>query len=621
MREEDEGPREAEEALRESEERFRALVESSLFSIGVYQDGKVVYVNPAGVRLLRAGGEEEVLGRSIEEIVHPGDREAARDRIRRMLKGETGLYPVSYRYLCLDGSAVPVEVSAAPCSYGGEPAIQVIALDLTERRRTRAALKEVAEWHETVFEGSRDAIFISDEGSRLVSVNQAAEELTGYARDELLAMRIPDLHEDVDLEAYRVYHDRIMAGESALTEAPILRKDGTKVEVEFNNRRVMIGGQAYMHTVARDITPRMEAESALRESEERLALAVAAANQGLYDLNVQTGEAVINDEYAVMLGYRGAEALEETNEKWRRRLHPDDREHVYRAYEDYVAGRRDSYRVEFRQKRTDGNWIWILSVGKLVEWDAEGSPLRMLGTHTDLTELKAVEEELRNSETRLRALAAKLESVREEERASVARELHDQLGQAMTSLRMDLASIRERLAVQGSAFAPEIADLIVTTDETLDLVRDISARLRPPILDILGLEAALEWLAESQESRSDLDIRVEVPPDRLGLDKNLAISVFRVAQEAITNILRHAEADTAWVRLRKEGEAIVLEVEDDGRGVPEGTLESTLSLGLTGMRERALRLGGGLELVAPDDGGTLVRLRFVPGKKPGRGSP
>ncbi|MEW5723216.1 MAG: PAS domain S-box protein, partial [Thermodesulfobacteriota bacterium] len=146
--------------------------------------------------------------------------------------------------------------------------------------------------------------------------------------------------------------------------------------------------------VFRDQTEERKYLEALRESEERLRLALSAADQGLYDLNVQTGEAKVNPEYAIMLGYDPAE-FRETNDLWIERLHPDDREPVSTVYYDYIAGNIPEYRVEFRQRTRSGDWKWILSLGKVVEWDDQGRPRRMLGTHTDIDERKRGEEDLR----------------------------------------------------------------------------------------------------------------------------------------------------------------------------------------------------------------------------------
>jgi two-component system sensor histidine kinase/response regulator len=142
----------------------------------------------------------------------------------------------------------------------------------------------------------------------------------------------------------------------------------------------------------RRIAERERTETTLRESEDRLRLALTAAEQGLYDLNVQTGEAIVTPEYARMLGY-APEEFAEANVRWIARLHPDERELVAEAYRACVAGETPDYRVEFRQRTKQGDWGWILSIGKVVQYDTSGKPLRMLGTHTDITRRKEAEDE------------------------------------------------------------------------------------------------------------------------------------------------------------------------------------------------------------------------------------
>ena len=150
-----------------------------------------------------------------------------------------------------------------------------------------------------------------------------------------------------------------------------------------------------------DMTDRQRADEALRISEGLLRVAMQAGRHGLYDLDLRTGRAVVNDAYARMLGYDPATFVE-TNDAWRARLHPDDRDTVFGEFEAYVAGRRESFRVEFRQRTASGAWHWVLSVGEIVERDAEGAQVRMLGTHTDIQASKEVEEALRQSEDRFR---------------------------------------------------------------------------------------------------------------------------------------------------------------------------------------------------------------------------
>lgn len=150
-----------------------------------------------------------------------------------------------------------------------------------------------------------------------------------------------------------------------------------------------------------DMTDRQRTEEALRTSEGLLRVTLQAGRHGYYDLDLRTGRAVVNEEYARMLGYDPATFVE-TNDAWRDRLHPDDRDAVFGAFEAYVAGRRETYRVEFRQRTASGAWLWVRSVGEIVERDTAGEPVRMLGTHTDIQASKEVEEALRQSEDRFR---------------------------------------------------------------------------------------------------------------------------------------------------------------------------------------------------------------------------
>lgn len=165
-------------------------------------------------------------------------------------------------------------------------------------------------------------------------------------------------------------------------------------------RLMEAGGLARVGGIAVDMSSEVAVEDALRQSEERLRAALRAGGHGLYDLDLRTGNAEVNDDYARMIGHDPA-GFVETNAAWRDRLHPEDRERVYAEYEAYVAGQRDLYRVEFRQRMADRSWKWTLSLGEMVEWDEEGRPVRMVGTHTDIQALKNVEEALRESEARI----------------------------------------------------------------------------------------------------------------------------------------------------------------------------------------------------------------------------
>ncbi len=213
----------------------------------------------------------------------------------------------------------------------------------------------------------------------------------------------------------------------------------------------------------------------------------------------------------------------------------------------------------------------------------------------------------------LRALSARIDEAREAERTGIAREIHDQLGQSLTVMKMDLAWIvRRALAPEGLApndLVAKVKDLSALTDEIIEQVRRISAELRPGVLDDLGLAAALSWQAHELEKRTGIPCAVDVDVSDAKLSRALSTTVFRVLQEALTNVTRHADARQVEVRLAQDGRWLRLDVSDDGAGIRPEDIHAPRSLGLVGMRERARRLGGTVEVQRKPEGGTTVSLR------------
>ena len=228
------------------------------------------------------------------------------------------------------------------------------------------------------------------------------------------------------------------------------------------------------------------------------------------------------------------------------------------------------------------------------------------------THIAGIAIERKQMEEQLGALNAHLEHAREEERTGIARELHDELGQAMTGLKMDLAWLERRLSTLDSPVSPEVrgrmsgmSDLI---DETIRQVRRISAELRPGVLDHLGLLAALEWQAKEFEKRMGTACVISSNVDNIELARDASTGVFRIFQEALTNVARHAAATRVEVKLDRRGDRLSLIIVDNGKGIREGAAKSPTSLGLLGIRERARRLGGEVEVAAGQAGGTMVSL-------------
>lgn len=262
--------------------------------------------------------------------------------------------------------------------------------------------------------------------------------------------------------------------------------------------------------------------------------------------------------------------------------------------------------TETDERRLDGTPMRIEG-DYMVIYDGEGRIAGHFGIQRDVTDRHRAGEEIRASRQQLRALAARLQQVREEERAGIAREIHDELGQALTGLKLDIAWMTERLP-RDDELRSQCASIIQRIDGTMSAVRRIATELRPSVLDQLGLAAALEWQGQEFEARTGIQVTLDLCADDCRIPEHLNSAVFRIFQESLTNVARHSRATRVIVRLIKTVEWVNLEVSDNGIGIPEERLEGTTSLGIVGMRERALACGGEFSITGVPNHGTIVLL-------------
>ncbi|MEG4816945.1 PAS domain S-box protein [Microcoleus sp. K5-D4] len=395
-------------ALRQSEANYRNLLQTANSVIIRYDtQGRIHYINDYGVKLL--GYEEhELLGRTLFETIIPDIETSGRDVkpfIHDLLRNPK-LYPKGEsENLCRDGRRVWLAWSnqAIFNDQGEFVEILSVGMDTTQRRQAEEALQRSEVKFRTIFENSQVGIFrtrLSD--GLLLDANQRYANLLGFdSSEEMIGLEhatdyyVNPSDRQQFLEVLK--RDR----EVRSYEAQGRKRDGTVFWGLFS--AYLNADDDYIEGVIADISDRKQAEAALQNSEERLRLALTATNQGLYDLDLQTEERIVNPEYALMLGYDPA-TFHETISEWIARLHPDDRESVVATYRAYIAGEIPSYQAEYRQRTQNGQWKWTLSVGKIVAWDESGQPMRMLGTHVDINDRKQAEEALQASESKLRTL-------------------------------------------------------------------------------------------------------------------------------------------------------------------------------------------------------------------------
>ena len=344
-----------------------------------------------------------------------------------------------------------------------------------------------------------------------------------------------------------------------------------------------------------DVTERRMAKLALQESEERLKEGMLVARMVVWDWELATGNVRFSDNSFALFGQHWNQVAA----AWEA-IHADDRQRLHRARNDAIAT-RSSYQEVVRFKRPDnGETIWVQIRGK-IDFDEQGKPLAIRGVSIDVTERELAEQALHHSRSELRKLADHQERVREDERKRIARDIHDDLGQNLLALRIDV-SMMAQLPNTVAVIAERIDMALQQIDTTIRAVRSIINDLRPVVLD-LGLHAAVEWQAREFERRSGIFVELQIDHDEFALDDKQATALFRIVQESLTNITRHAQAQHVQIDMQRKDGGLCLTIADDGIGLAAGSAKKANTFGLVGIEERIHALGG----------------KFRMSSKPGRG--
>jgi PAS domain S-box-containing protein len=490
-------------------------------------------------------------------------------------------------------------------------------VEILKRQSVEKALRESEERYRSLYHNTPAMLHSIDTKGCLVSVSDYWVEVLGYARGEVIGRKLTDFF----TESSRRYAEESVipnffkSGFCKDIPYQFIKKNGDTIDILLSaiSEQDAEGKPIRSLAVCIDVTERKRAEEALKRAKDELRRyskdlerQVRKQTKEITSILKYTPAVVYikdRDGRYVLVNSRFEELfaikIKAVRGKTDYDIFPKEVADQFRSNDLRVLSERCSRQVEERITQNDGIHTY-LSV-KFPVYDEAGVTSGVCGISTDITAVKKAQEQLRR-------LSVSVMESQEKERTAIARELHDELGQLLTALQMDLVSIQNRLKYKDPKVDERIGTMSKLIDETIEEVRSMAIRLRPGVLDTLGLVDALEWYTTDFEKRTGTTCifsHCDVP----SIKDTLATAAYRIAQEALTNVTRHAAAKQVNVNLNAENGILSLSVVDDGRGFNIAVLSENEALGVAGMRERATLVGGGLEVRSQMDKGTEVHFR------------
>ena len=588
-------------------------------------EGRVLGATEGFSRVL--GCDSAPVGRDLGDLLVTLDqREAVETALAELRRGES----VDLEAWCWRGTESPAAVSlaAAPLDLLDEAAaFYCVVRDITDQRLAEEEHARALSLHQATLRSMADGLLVVDPAGGVLSFNQRFIDMwqipphaaaSGRDADLLTAV----LHQLEDPLGFLQRVAEVYSTPDGSSREEIRLLDG-RVFDRWSEPQRMGGRSVGRVWTFRDVTDSRHAAEALRESQSLLELFFAQSLDGFFFMmldqpvpwdDTTDKEAALDYIFAherftkvnaavlaqfsaredQLIGLTPAELfahdLANARVRWREFL---DAGHLHRE--------TDERSLDGRSMIIEGDYICL--------YDRQGRIIGHFGIQRDVTDRRQAENEVLRSRQELRDLTARLQMVREEERTFLAREVHDELGQALTGLKMDLAWLKPMVGDR-PALAQRVQSIIARLDGAMDTVRRIASNLRPSVLDDLGLVAAVEWQTQEFGRSTGIIAHLDVRATGPDLDEACTTTTFRILQETLTNVARHAQATRVDIGLRVCAEELVLEVRDNGRGISEAELASPRSLGLIGSRERALACGGELMIKGVRREGTTVLLKI-----------
>jgi two-component system sensor histidine kinase UhpB len=602
----------AEEALRDAERRTRLIV-NAIKDCAIFMlepDGRIASWNP-GAGALTGYAESEALGRGYAMLYDEGRQQACARALEAAAR--VGAFEEEGWHRRRDGTRFCGEdiISAIRDDAGSLQGYSVITRDVTQRIEMQRQTERSRDFYFALFSDLPSLVWRSDANGACDYVNNAWIEFTGRARETQLGDGwIEAIHPD-DRERWRdAYSHALKECSPFELEARLQRADGSFGTILCNARPYhdMQGRFSGFIWSCADLTARREMEGALKEGEARYEGIASNVPGMVFQLVRRTDES-----YAFAYVSPGCEPLTGASATQLREN--------FGAFSSLIpAGQRAHFDATLDASAANlANWQWSGPLRPAHEASEKWLSIRARPRQQDTGEIvwdglvfddtqnRLAQLEVERSREELRALSRHLQSVREEEKARIAREVHDELGATLTALKIDLGYVAERLPTNGATLREKCQSMSRLVDTAVVATRKIVSDLRPSLLDDLGLAAALAWQAGEYRKHANLRITVETPDPDVEIERDAALTLFRIFQEALTNVARHAKASEVAVTLSESATGHALTIRDNGAGITEDAMAKPSSHGIRGMRERARALGGDLQLSSrAGEGTTLV---------------
>jgi PAS domain S-box-containing protein len=591
--------------LRESQIKYKEIVENSTDGIFIAQDENLKFVNPK-VLELTGFTEKEILNIPFIKLIYPEDRPMVIDRFMRRLQGDETPSPYIFRVLKKDGDWFWVEINSVRTIWEERPAVMANIKDINDRVESEKKLRESEEKYRDLADSIVDTFFAMDEDFKYIYWNKASEELTGISAKDAIGKHILDIfpNNNETRRAMEIYQE-VLETQQAQTFVNEYHLGGNRYFFEVSAYPSSKGLSVFV----KDITDRKRVEDTLRESEEKYRTLFESSKDPIYITTLDGAFVDVNGAFLDLFGYTSGDLTDlRARDVY---VNPDQR-FIFR---DEIERKRFVRDYELKLRKKNGEEMNCLVTASVRQAD-DRSILCYQGFIRDVTEQRRAEDELTKSREQLRNLSAYLQSTREQERTSIAREIHDDLGQTLTALKMDLSWLGKWLSKDQEPLKERQASMDKALDMAIESVERIITELRPGMLDDLGLVAAIEWQVGDFQNRTGVRSEVNIDPEEIILNKERSTAIFRILQECLTNVARHANATKVNVSLIKKDGEIVLQVRDNGKGIAKEQISHPKSFGLMGIRERVYVFGGNAMIKGILEKGTTVIVRIPLEKEP-----